>query len=64
MTVCPEKKLEGQCLIQEWSKSIIRIHNMNSVAIFVLKGAKIKAVVHMSHHVWGCLFEAELLRQI
>ena len=55
-TVCLEKKVDGkihhgQCLIAGV------VQSFKSNAIFVIKGAEVKAVSRMSHHVRGCLFE-------
>ena len=36
----------------------IQTECLEKKAIFVIKGAEIKAVSRMSHHVRGCLFEA------
>ena len=41
----------GQCLI------VGVVQSFKSNAIFVIKGAEVKAVSRMSHHVRGCLFE-------
>ena len=42
----------GQCLI------VGVVQSFKSNATFVIKGAEVKAVSRMSHHVRGCLFEA------
>ena len=54
--MCLERKAKrkihhGQCLIAGV------VQSFKSNAIFVIKGAEVKAVSRMSHHVRGCLFE-------